>query len=328
MNIGFARPATLPAALIAAIVATLATVASAQDYPRREVRVIVPFPPGGGTDAITRVLTSKLGAQLGQPVIVDNRAGAGSTIGMGAVASSSPDGYTVVVNGDTVALFEYLFANLRFDVQKDFVPVAYYASAPIVLAAHPSFAANTMKELLALARKSPGTVSYATVGVGTPQDIAGLLLAQKAGVRFNDIAYKGGGPALTDVLAGHVNFGLFTISTILPHLQTGKLKALAVVGDRRTPLAPDLPSMGESGLPGVDVSARYVMLAPAGTPPEVLARLYSGIVETVRRPEVTEGFHKLGYEPLLADPKASASMLRAERERLGQVLKAANVKPQ
>ena len=233
-----------------------------------------------------------------------------------------------MVNGDTVAIFEFIFANLKFDVFRDFVPVAYFASAPIVLAAHPSFPASNMKELIALAKKSPGQVAYATPGVGTPHDLAGLLLMQKAGVKFNEISYKGNGPALADLLAGHVSIGMFTISNVLPHIQTGKLKVLAVVGDRRTPVAPDFPSMGESGLPGVDVSSRYVILAPAATPRAALMKLNGAIRDIAKSPETAQHFLSLGYEPMVTSLEEAATMLRNERERWRPILAAAHIKPQ
>jgi len=179
-----------------------------------------------------------------------------------------------------------------------------------------------------LARSKPGKISYASPGLGTPQDLAGKLLALKADIQINEIAYRGGGPALNDVVAGHVQMGAFTVSTILPYIANGRLKALGVVGDRRTALAPELPSMAESGLPGVEVSARYVMLAPAATPPAIVNRLHGAIAAALKEPETVAAFHRLGYEPLLATPKETASMLNAERDRWGPVLKAANVVPQ
>lgn len=306
----------------------LAAPALADDYPKREIKVVVPLAPGGGTDTITRQLTERLAKQLGQPVIIDNRGGAGTTIGMGFAAAAAPDGYTVVVNGDTVAIFEYIFSNLKYDVFRDFVPVAYYASAPIVLAAHPSFPANNVRELIDLAKKKPGAVNYATPGVGTPHDLAGLLMSQKAGIKLNEIGYKGNGPALTDLLAGHVSIGMFTITNVLPYIKSGKLKVLAVVGDRRTSIAPEFPSMGESGLPGVDVSSRYVMLAPAGTPADALARLHAGINEVLKKPETAESFLKLGFETMVISQREAATLLRSERERWAPILKAANIRPQ
>lgn len=302
--------------------------ASAQDFPSREVRIVVPLAPGGGTDTITRQLTDKLAKQLSKPVIIENKGGAGTTIGMAAAAAATADGHTVVVNGDTVAIFEYIFANLKFDVFKDFVPVAYFASAPIVLVANSSFPANNVRELIAMAKKAPGQVAYATPGVGTPHDLAGLLLMHKADVKFNEIAYKGNGPALTDLMAGHVSIGMFTISNVLPYIQSGKLKVLAVVGDKRTPIAPEIPSMAESGLAGVEVSSRYVMLAPSATPRAALTKLNAAIRDITARQETAESFHRLGYEPMVTSLEESAAMLRAERERWRPVLAAAKVKPQ
>ncbi|MGE4241195.1 Bug family tripartite tricarboxylate transporter substrate binding protein [Ramlibacter sp.] len=313
---------------IAAVVGMATAAAWAQEFPARELRIVVPLAPGGGTDTITRQITEKLARQLGKPVIVENKGGAGTTIGMAAAAAAAPDGHTVVVNGDTVAIFEQIFANLKFDVFKDFAPVAYFASAPIVLAAHPGFAPKNVAELVALAKKEPGKVPYATPGVGTPHDLAGLLMMQKGGIRLNEIQYKGNGPALADLLAGHVSIGMFTISSVLPHIRSGKLKALAVVGDKRTPVAPEFPSMGESGLAGVDVSSRYVILAPAATPKPVLARWNSAIREITKQPDTAESFLKLGYETMVCTLEESAALLRAERDRWKPVLLAANVKPQ
>lgn len=313
---------------MAAALSLVALGVRAQEFPSREVRIVVPLAPGGGTDTITRQITDKLARQLGRPVIVENKGGAGTTIGMAAAATAPADGHTVVVNGDTVAIFEQIFANLRFDVFKDFVPLAYFASAPIVLAAHPGFAAGNVRDLVALAKKTPGEVPYATPGVGTPHDLAGLLLMHKAGVRFNEIQYKGNGPALADLLAGHVSIGMFTISNVLPHIRSGKLKALAVVGDKRTPVAPELPSMAESGLAGVNVSSRYVILAPAATPRPTLQRWNSALRDIARQPETAESFLKLGYEPMVTTLEESAALLQAERDRWKPILLAANVKPQ
>jgi tripartite-type tricarboxylate transporter receptor subunit TctC len=302
--------------------------AIAQDYPAREVKIIVPFAPGGGTDGIARVLGNKLNKQLGKPFIIENRGGAGSAIGMAAAAISAPDGYTVVVNGDNVAIMDYVLANLKFDVRKDFAPIAFFAAAPIILAAHPSFPANNMKELIDLAKKKPGEITFATPGLGTPQDLAGKLIMHKAGVKFNEITYRGGGPALSDVLAGHAQIGAFTASTIMQYIPAGRLKVLAVVGDHRTKLAPNLPSMGEAGLPGVDVSARYLMLAPAGTPPAIVTQLYSAIATVLKDPETIDAFQKQGYETYIKSPAETAAVVRADHERWGPILKAANVVPQ
>lgn len=312
---------------LAALVA-LAGTAFAQGYPTREVKIVVPFAPGGGTDGISRVLADKLSKQLGKPVIVENRGGAGSTIGMAAVAAAAPDGHTLVVNGDSAAILEFLFANLSFDLYRDFAPVAVFAAAPLILAAHPSFPANNMKEMIELAKKKPGDITYATPGVGTPQDLAGKLLAQKAQITVNEVTYRGGGPALMDVVAGHAQIGVFTATTVLPHIPTGRLKVLGVVGDHRTALAPELPSMAEAGLPGVDAHARYVMLAPAATPRVVIDRLYAAFAAVMKDPDTVAAFHRQGYEALISTPDETAAMLRAERDRWGPVLKAANVVPQ
>jgi len=315
-------------ALIALSQFLFAGLGSASEFPSREIKVIVPLAPGGGTDTVTRQLTERMASEIGQPMIIDNKGGAGTTIGMAAAAGAAPTGYTLVVNGDTAAIFEYIFANLKFDTMKDFVPVAYFASAPIVLAAHPSFAPGNVKELIELAKKEPGKINYATPGVGTPHDLAGLLLMQKAGVKFNEVAYRGNGPALTDLLAGHVQIGMFTLTNVLPYVQSGKLKVLAVVGDRRTPLAPDFPSMAQSGLAGVDVSARYVLLAPKGTPEPVITKLHAAVVSAVKKPETVAAFKKMGYEPMSVSQQEAVNLMKAEHDRWEPILKAANIKPQ
>lgn len=300
----------------------------AQDFPRHEVKIVVPSPPGGGTDNITRLLADAIGRQLGQRIIVENKPGAGTTIGMAAAAASPADGYTLVANGDTVAIFENLYANLKFDTFRDFAPVAYMASAPIALAARAGFPANNVGELVALARKEPGKVTYAAAGAGTPHDLAGLMLAYRAQIRFTEIQYRGNGPALSDLLGGHVDVGMFTLSNVLPHVQSGKMKILALVGNQRSSSAPDIPSMKEAGLPGVDVSLRYLLLAPAATPAPVISRLHAAVIDSLKAPHTVEALKKIGYEPLITTTAEAAAMLRSERDRWAPLLKAANIKPE
>ncbi|MGE4334701.1 MAG: Bug family tripartite tricarboxylate transporter substrate binding protein [Pigmentiphaga sp.] len=322
-------PVAITRSLLAAGLAVgLVCSAQAQEFPSREIRVVVPLAPGGGTDTITRQITDPLGKQLGIPVVVENRGGAGTLIGMDAVARADPDGYTLVVNGDTVAIFEYIFANLRFDVHQDFVPVSYFASAPIVLAAHPSLPADNVTELIELAQAAPGTIPYSTPGVGTPHDLAGLLMMQRAGIELNEISYRGNGQALIDLIAGHVSLGMFTISNVLPHLESGNLKVLAVVGDERTPVAPDIPSMAESGLSGVNVSSRYVILAPAGTPQSALQTLNASLRAIAAEPETATRFLSIGYEPMVTNLEEAATLLQEERERWAPVLAASDIQPQ
>jgi tripartite-type tricarboxylate transporter receptor subunit TctC len=299
-----------------------------QDTAGRPLTVIIPYPPGGGTDAIIRTLAGKLGMALDRPVILENKGGAGSAIGMAALAKSNPDGNTVLVNGDTASILNLLIANLRFNVQKDFAPVAFFASSPLVLAGRPNLEAGNLRELIAAAKRSPGSVSLATPGKGTVQDLAGKMLMHQADVKLNEITYRGGGPALNDVLAGHADIGVFTSSTVLPYIATGKIKPLAVVGDKRSRQMPDLPHMGEAGVSGVDVAARYVMLAPAGTPSAIVQKLNAALSAAVNDPEAVAQLDKQGYEPFMLSPADAAARMQADYWRWGAMLKAANITPE
>lgn len=328
MKVSFFRALALAGTVALLPLAAPQPAGAADDFPARDLRVVVPMIPGGGTDTITRQLTEPLARQLGKPVVVENRGGAGTRIGMNAVANAPADGYMTVVNGDTVAIFHSIFEELKFDVFKDFVPVAYFASAPIVLAAHAGFPANNVSELVEMAKAAPGTVAYATPGVGTPHDLAGLLMMQRAGIDLNEINYTGNGQALIDLMAGHVSIGMYTISNVLPHIESGALKALAVVSDQRSPVAPDIPSMAESGLPGVNVAARYVLLAPAGTPQARLEKLNEAVRAVTASPDVQQNFLSRGYETMGTDLNESAAMLLAERDRWKPILDAAGIKPQ
>jgi tripartite-type tricarboxylate transporter receptor subunit TctC len=300
----------------------------AQAYPARPVKLVIPFAVGGGTDTVSRVFANHLRARLGQPVLVENKGGAGSTIGSELAARADPDGYTLLVNADTIAIFPLIHAKLGFDVRRDLTGVAFFASAPIVLVAQASAPVRDVAELVAWARREPGAVTLATSGLGTPHDLASMLFSRTAGIQLNEIAYKGNGPALADVLAGHVHIGMFTLSSVQAHARAGKLKLLAVTGPRRTPLAPDVPSMAEAGLAAVDVSSRYLLLAPARTPAAVVARLEAEVAELARTPAFRDELTRMGFEPMATSARETEALLQRERDRWPPIFKAANINPQ
>lgn len=300
---------------------------AADPYPTRPVKLIIPFSVGGGTDTVSRVFADHLKNRLGQPVVVENKGGAGSAVGTEQVVRSEPDGYTLLVNADTVGIFPLIYANLKFDVRTDLTPISFFASAPIVLVAHPSVPAKDVAELVAIARKQPGAVSLATSGLGTPHDLAAILFSRAAKVELNEIAYKGNGPALADVVAGHVQIGMFTLSSVQSYATAGKLKLLAVTSSKRTPLAPEVPSMAEAGLPSVDMSSRYLLIAPAKTPKAVVSRLEEEVAEIARTPAFRDQLSKMGFETLSTTSKETETLLQRERERWAPIFGSAKLVP-
>jgi tripartite-type tricarboxylate transporter receptor subunit TctC len=258
---------------------------------------------------------------LNQPIVLENKGGVGSTLGTEMVAKSEPDGYTLLLNTDVIAIMPLLFKKLNFDPQKDFIPISFITSAPIVLVANPEFPANSVKELIALAKKNPGQISLATPGAGSPQDLASILLAHKAQVKFNSIPYKGNGPALVDILAGHVNIGMFTLSTVKEYVKTGKLKILAVVGAKRTPLAPEVVSLTEAGLPDVEVSSKYLILAPAKTPKDIISKLEKDFAKLAENKNYQSELLNLGFEAISTSSSETTEILNKESVKWTPILK-------
>jgi tripartite-type tricarboxylate transporter receptor subunit TctC len=300
---------------------------AADAYPTRPVKLIIPFSVGGGTDTVSRVLANHLKNRLGQAVVVENKGGAGSAIGTEQAVRSEPDGYTLLVNADTVGIFPLIYAQLKFDVRTDLTPISFFAAAPIVLVAHPSVPAKDVAELVALARSKPGNVTLATSGLGTPHDLAAMLFSRAAQVQLNEIAYKGNGPALADVIAGHVQIGMFTLASVEAHAKAGRLRLLAVTSNKRTPLAPEVPSMAEAGVPGVEMSVRYLLIAPAKTPPAIVARLETEAAELARTPTFRDELSKMGFETLSTTAKETALVLQRERERWAPIFDTAKIAP-
>jgi tripartite-type tricarboxylate transporter receptor subunit TctC len=295
--------------------------ALADSYPNKPVKIVIPYAAGGGSDAVARIMSPHLKNILSQSIVVENKGGVGSTIGTESVAKSEPDGYTLLINTDVIAIMPLLFKKLNFDPQKDFIPISFITTAPMVLVANPSFPVNSVKELIALAKKSPGEISLATPGAGSPQDLASILLANKAQIKFNAINYKGNGPALVDVLAGHVNVAIFTLSTVKEYAKSGKLKVLAVIGAKRSSLAPEIISLTEAGLPDVEVSSRYLILAPAKTPKEIVTKLEKDFSKLAENKNYQTELLNLGFETLSTTSAETTEILNKEIAKWTPILK-------
>jgi tripartite-type tricarboxylate transporter receptor subunit TctC len=299
----------------------------AQDYPGKPIRLIVPFAPGGGNDIVARAIAQSAGASLGQPIVVDNRPGAGGGLGAELASRSPPDGYTLFLGGvGSLAVNPNLQAKLPYDPLKDFVPITLIASAPLVLVVHPSVAARTLAQFTALAKASPGKLNYASNGNGSSAQLAALLYESMTGARMVHIPYKGLAPALVDLLAGEVQAMFSSVVAIVPHIKAGKVRALAVTATRRAALLPEVPTLDESGLGGYEAGSWYGILAPAGTPPAIVAKLHEAIVRALAQPEVRERLVNEGTEVIGSTPGAFAAHIRAELARMGTLIRNAGIR--
>ena len=317
-------------ALLAALfVVTLAGAlpVCAQEYPRKPIRLIVPFAPGGGNDTVARAIAQSAGTSLGQPVIVDNRAGAGGMLGAELAARAPPDGYTLFLGGvGSHAINPNLHAKLPYDPVKDFAPITLIASAPSVLVVNPSLPARTLAEFTALAKASPGRINYASNGNGSSAQLAAVLYESMAGVQMVHVPYKGLAPALVDLLAGEVQAMFSSVVAIVPNIKAGRLRALAVTGKRRAALLPEVPTLDESGVPGYEAGSWYGILAPAGTPQAVVAKLHEAIVRALAQPEVRERLVSEGAEVIGSTPEAFAAHITAELARMGKLIRDAGIR--
>jgi tripartite-type tricarboxylate transporter receptor subunit TctC len=304
--------ATIPAVTLAAALLCAVPGATAQSYPVKSIRVISGFPPGSGADITARVIGARLSEALGQQIVVDNRPGAASNIAAELAAKSPPDGYTLFIGTVANTINATLYAKLPFDFARDFAPVALTTAAPNVLVVHPSVPAKSVKEFIALAKSRPGQLNYASAGTGTAPHLSGELFNAMAGVRMVHIPYKGSPPAVTDLLAGEVALMFSPSSTVLPHVKTGRLRALAVTTAARLPSLPELPTVAESGLKGYETITWFGFVAPARTPPAVVARLNAEIVKVLALPEVRNLFASQGIETLGGTPDHFASYIRDE----------------
>lgn len=298
----------------AAVSQTAAPKAS-ERFPDRPIRFIVPFPPGGGNDILARAIAPRMGELLGQPVVIDNRAGAGGNIGTDLAAKSAPDGYTLLIASNQVTINPWLHAKLPFDIEKDFTPVALIASVPMVLAVHPSVPAQNVKELIALARANPGKLNHGTPGTGTPQHIAFEVFNHAAGIQITHVAYKGTGPALADLIGGQVQTAIGTLASLEQQVKAGKLRALGVTTPKRSAAMPDVPTIAEAALPGFEVPLWYSILAPAGTPKEIVARISAEIEKSLAVPQTKERLTAQGFEVSYLNPAQMAELLKRDMVR-------------
>jgi tripartite-type tricarboxylate transporter receptor subunit TctC len=312
---------------IAAALFAVAATANAQTYPNKPVRMIVGFPPGGGTDVVARVISAKLQEWYGQAVLVENRPGATGTIGADAVAKSAPDGYTLImghVNSHGIA--PNLFKTLPYDAIKDFAAVSYVGYVPNVLAVHPSVNAKSVKELVALAKSQPGKMNYASSGNGSTQHLAGEMFKQLTGTDIVHIPYKGSGDAIKDLLAGTVNMNFDTMPPVLPHIQAGKLRGLAISTPKRLAQLPDVPTFVEAGITGFDVTNWYGVMAPGGTPREIVQKLNADINKAMQVPEVRTRLEAVGTQLNEQSAAQFEAFMKAEVAKYAKLIKDANIK--
>jgi tripartite-type tricarboxylate transporter receptor subunit TctC len=300
--------------------------AFAQSWPDKPIRFVVSFAPGGVHDTLARVLQPPLTEALRQPIVIENRAGAGGNIAAEAVAKSAPDGYTFLVASEAIATNEYLYRKMAYDPYKDLEPVAKLADYPMALIAHPSLWANNVRELVALAKAKPGAISYGSAGVGASGHLAGELFKSVTGVEMIHVPYKGGAPALADLVAGRIEVMFLSVSLTAPQAKQGKVKVLAVTGDRRAPGLPDVPTTAEQGYPEVQALLFSSLLAPAGTPPAIVKRMNAEVVKALRAPEVQKRLADLGAVAAPSSPEEFRKILRGEGERWGKLIKEKNIR--
>lgn len=294
--------------------------AHAQQYPAKPIHLVIPFPPGGPTDVIGRALGQKLGEALGQPVIIDNRPGAGASIGSDYVAKSAPDGYTLLI-GTTGShtINPAIYSKLPYDPVKDFAPITRLATYGNVLVVSPNLPVKNLKELIELARAKPGEVTFGSAGNGASNHLSGELLASMAGVRMQHVPYKGSAPALIDVMGGQTSFMFDILSTSLPQIKAGKVRAIAWSGPTRSPLIPDVPTIAESGLPGYEVVGWFGLFAPAGTPRDIVNRLNAETVKILVQPDMKEKL--TGYDPAPDTPEQFAAVIKSDIATWARVVK-------
>lgn len=301
--------------------------AAADDYPNRPVRMIVGFPPGGGTDIMARIIAPKLTEAWNQQVVIDNRIGATGTIGATLVARASPDGYTLLMGHlSSNAIAPSLF-KVPYDPAKDFAPISLVGSVPHVLVVHPSVKANSVKDVIALAKAQPGQLKFPSAGNGTPPHLAGELFKLMTGVDMQHVPYKGSGQSVADLVAGHVPLSFDSTPTVLPYLGSGRLRALAVTSIQRSAVLPDVPTLDESGLKGYQVGSWYGMFAPAGTPAEIVRKIHAAVQRGLKSPDMKDKLAKLGTDDTVTEtPEAFRAMLLADIAKYAKVIKAANLK--
>jgi tripartite-type tricarboxylate transporter receptor subunit TctC len=303
--------------------------ALAQAYPTKPVRLIVPYPPGGGNDTLARLFGAKLTEAWGQQVVVDNRPGAGTIIGTQLAARAVPDGYTLLLSSiATHAIAPHLYAKPGYDPVQDFAPITLLAVAPTVVCVNPSVPAKSLKELIALAKSRPGELKFASGGAATPPHMAGEIFAVMTGIKLIHVPYKGGGPAHAGLLGGEASMMFDTAASILPHVQSGRLRALAIARSARLPEYPNLPTFAEAGVPGYEVNAWYSVHAPAGVPKAIITQVNRELVRILKLPDIQQRLKALGSEGIGNTPEAFAKFVRAESAKYAKAIKDAGVKVQ
>jgi tripartite-type tricarboxylate transporter receptor subunit TctC len=301
--------------------------ALAQAYPTKPVRLVVPFPPGGSTDIVARIVAQRLGERIGQPLVVENRGGAGGTIGTEAVAKAAADGYVLgFASTSTHAVAPAVYAKLGYDPIKDFAPISLVAVTPYLLVVNPKVEVKSLKEFVAYVKPRPGKFNYASAGTGSTTHLAMEMLKSAAGLFILHIPYNGNGPAGTAVIAGDVEFLFGSLPAVLPHAKSGRVRALAVGTPKRSPALPDVPTVAESGFPGFDASLWLAIMAPAGTPAAVVNRLNKEIVAVVRSPDAADALNKAGAEPTTSTPAELANMVKDGVRKYAAAVKRAGVK--
>jgi len=325
-------PSSRRAILAACLLGPLATfisggTAAAQDYPSRPVKIVVPYPAGGSNDIIARIVAQKMSDRVGQQFFVENRGGAGGNIGAESVASSEPDGYTLLLAAPgPLTSNASLYKNLPFDPAKAFAPLALVAQVPIVLMVHPSLEAKSVKDLIALAKAKPGTLNFGSSGIGSTNHLAGELLKSMAGINIVHVPYKGAAPAMNDLVAGHIPMMFDNMPAVLPQVAGKRVNAIAVAGAQRAKAMPDVPTVAESGLAGFDASAWFGLVAPARTPPAVLKKLEDDVAAILKMPDVVKRFTELGAEPGEVSGAAFGKFLADEMTKWTKVIEASGAK--
>jgi tripartite-type tricarboxylate transporter receptor subunit TctC len=318
-------------ALLACLpLAFAAAPASAQsNWPTQTVKLVVPFPPGGGTDVLARMLADKLRPSLSQPIVIDNRPGATGNIGNDIVAKAAPDGHTILMQGTIIGMFPHIFPKLSYDPLKDLVAVGTVAESPNVIVVEASSPLKSLADLVKVAKADPAhALNYGTAGLGSPQHLAMEQLASLAGIKLQHITYRGTSPAVTDLLAKQTHFGAFSLSSMLPLIQGQKVRVLAVMTEKRTSLLPDAPTVAELGYKGVDSSIRFALFVPAGTPQDVIAKLAAANAKAIADPALRESFVKAGYETVSATPQQTAAMVQREHDLWGPIVRKLGLKPE
>ncbi len=314
--------------LLAGVAFAVCTASQAQGYPDRPIKLIITYPAGGSTDTVGRVVGGKLAELLGQPVVIDNKGGASGTLGAAIAAKSPPDGYTLMLAAGAHALAESVIANLQYNLARDFVPVSLVAQSGYLLVLNPSIPANSVSELVALAKSKPGKLNFASTGVGSTPHLAMALFNSLTDTKMTNIPYKGDTPAIADLIGGQVDVGFVGTSSVSPHVASGKLKALAVSTDKRTAAAPQLPTVAEAGVKGYEFSTWWGIVAPAGTPRAVVDKLSDALEKVVASPDVKERFKGLGIDAVYMKSDAFVPYLKGSIEKYATIAKGAGVKPE